>query len=601
MALCFAVFATPSFADDDAPVSRVGKYSSYEQASIDAASRSANAPVDPSPEGKIIERVEIVRLEVFEKRDPLPKFTRPLNVFHATSKRYVVAREILLKVGDRYRAVVADETARNLRGLSQLSLVVVTALRGSSPDKVKLLVITKDVWSLRLNWNLQYGAGGLQSLDIEPSERNLAGTQQTGSVRFSYLPESYLFGAGYRVPRLDGRRLELSADANVILNSHSGAPEGATSAVSVRRPLYSTRTDWGYNVGFSGRSEVLRRYVDAQVSTYDAKATEEKDNIPFVYRAKRFTALAGAVRSFGWANKFDIAFGAEMNLRQYRTDDLSAFNPAAVDEFMRKNIPVSDNRVGPYVELRAYTTNFTRVLDVESLGLQEDFRLGYNGVARVYPVARAFGSSRDLLGTYLGAQYTFALGQGLMRVTGETTNEFTGNGISDGAVSGSVRVVSPRLGIGRVIFDGAVLYRYANYLNRNVQLGGSGRLRGFPTNFFVGNDFVAGNLEYRSRPIDIWSVQFAGAAFWDVGDAFNTWSAFSLKQSLGTGVRILFPQFDRIVFRVDVGFPLAIGGALPAGVSPVAAFVSFGQAFTSDVIGGTAVGVVSPTGGYLGQ
>ncbi len=604
VALCFAAIEGRAFADD-APVSRVGKYSAYEQASIDDASHDARAPVDPYPEGKVIESIETVRLEVVEERDPIPNRTKVirnfLNSLHATSKDYIIKREVLQKVGERYRVVIADETARNLRALSQLSLVVVTALRGSKPDRVRVLVITKDVWSLRLNWNMQAGGGGLQLLEFEPSERNIAGTQQTASVRTSIQPESALLGAGYRVPRLDGRRLELSADANVIMNLRASSPEGGTGAISIRRPLYSTRTQWGYNVGFSGRSEVVRRYVDAHLSTFDAKATEGDDQIPFQYRAERFTAQVGAVRSFGWANKFDIAFGAETNLRKYHADGLGAFNPIAASEFRRKNVPVSDDRVGPYVELRAYTTNYTRVLNLEILSLQEDYRLGFNGSARIYPILRSFGSSRDLFGTYLGAQYTVPLGQGLVRATAETTNEFTDHGVTDGAVSGSLRVASPPLGIGRLVFDGATLYRYANYLNRNVQLGGSGRLRGFPSNFFVGSNFVAANLEFRTRPFDLWSVQVAGVAFWDMGDAFNSWSTLLPKQSLGTGVRVLFPQFDRILFRVDVAFPLPTAGSLPSGVSPAGVFATFGQAFTTDVIGGTAVGVTSPTGGYLGQ
>lgn len=585
------------------PVSKVGKYSAYEQASIEGAARNAGAAVDPNPEGKIVESIETERFEVIEQRDPIriPSLRRLANSLHVTSKDYIIKREVLLKVGEPYRRVIADETARNLRGLNQLSLVVVTALRGSRPDRVRLLIITKDVWSLRLNWNLQLGAGGIQLVEFEPSERNIAGTQQTASVRFSLQPESSLLGAGYRVPRLDGRRLELLADANVILNNRSIAPEGGTGGVSIRRPLYSTRSHWGYNVGFSGRTEVIRRYVDARLSTFDAKATEGDDKIPFQYHAQRFTAQAGAVRSFGWANKFDVAFGAEMNLREYRTDALSRYNPTAVEEFKRKNVPVSDDRVGPYLELRAYTTHFSRVLNLETLSLQEDWRLGYNGVARIYPVLRALGSSRDLFGVYLGAQYTWPLGQGFMRVTGETTNEFTGDGISDGAVSGSVRVASPPIGFGRLIFDATGLYRYANYLNRNVQLGGSGRLRGFPTNFFVGKDLVAANLEFRTRPVDVLSVQIAAAAFWDMGDAFSGWSTFLPKQSVGGGLRFLFPQFDRVVFRGDLGVPLATAGALPAGVSPVSFFVSFGQGFGVDTIGGTAAGATSATGGYLGQ
>ena len=50
-------------------------------------------------------------------------------------------------------------------------------------------------------------------------------------------------------------------------------------------------------------------------------------------------------------------------------------------------------------------------------------------------------------------------------------------------------------------------------------------------------------------------IQLAGAAFLDTGDAFDGFADMKLKQSAGLGLRVLFPQLDRVVMRVDVGFP----------------------------------------------
>jgi len=79
----------------------------------------------------------------------------------------------------------------------------------------------------------------------------------------------------------------------------------------------------------------------------------------------------------------------------------------------------------------------------------------------------------------------------------------------------------------------------------------------------------------RSSSIDILSAQVGAAAFYDVGDANDDVHRFHLKQDTGVGVRILFPEFDRVVFRADWGFPLSPGYAS----FPGAFFVSFGQAF----------------------
>ena len=78
------------------------------------------------------------------------------------------------------------------------------------------------------------------------------------------------------------------------------------------------------------------------------------------------------------------------------------------------------------------------------------------------------------------------------------------------------------------------------------------------------------NTELRSTSLDILSAQVGAAAFYDVGDAKNHIDNLRLKQSVGLGLRVLFPEFDRIVMRADWGFPLSPGySTFPGGFLPV--------------------------------
>src|SRR5262249_40191675 len=153
-------------------------------------------------------------------------------------------------------------------------------------------------------------------------------------------------------------------------------------------------------------------------------------------------------------------------------------------------------RAGPYLQWRNYQNNFLEVLDVETLGLQEDYRLGQDIQVRVYPVPTLLGSSRNFVGAYLGLQYTWALGTGLLRLSAESVTEYQTSassanglrspaGLSDASANGHVRLVSPRLPFGRFVVDAGGLDRYKNYLNRLTYLGGNSRLRGYPSNFYV--------------------------------------------------------------------------------------------------------------------
>ena len=168
-------------------------YSPYEKQTIEESLGKLSLKAEPSPEGKTIERIDIVPLEVIEQRDPLPNW---LNIFHATTRPSVVRREMLLREGDRYNQALIDETIRNLRQLPQLSVVLVVATTGSAPGRIGVVVITKDVWSLRASWDVVVTSGGLEELELHPEERNLLGTHQTVSATFLLQPSAYTLGVG---------------------------------------------------------------------------------------------------------------------------------------------------------------------------------------------------------------------------------------------------------------------------------------------------------------------------------------------------------------------------------------------------------------------
>jgi hypothetical protein len=176
---------------------------------------------------------------------------------------------------------------------------------------------------------------------------------------------------------------------------------------------------------------------------------------------------------------------------------------------------------------------------------------------------------------------TVAVRDGLFRAFVQSAVESDPDRISDAYVAPGAHFVSPTVaGLGRVVFDAEFLYRFRNYLNQQILLGGGDQLRGYPTSVFVGEDFVSANLEFRTRPVEILTCQFALVGFLDSGDAFQGIDSLTPFQSVGVGMRALFPQLDRTVFRVDVGVPFerhidSTGSAIP----PFGFVATFGQAF----------------------
>lgn len=556
-------------------------HSPYEVETIEIVLAQSGGTVEPAPEGKTIESIEVWPLDVLEPRDPLPRWGIDfLNWFHVTSRPFTVRREVLFGVGEPYRHELAAETERNLRSIRQFSLALVVPLRGKSPDTVRVIVITKDIWSLRMNTSFRIAGGELERLLLQPSEENLFGTHHSASGQFILEPDAYSLGGRYSIPRIADSRIEGVASVNVILNRDSGQAEGSFGSLSYGQPLYSKDAEWAWGGVFAWRQEVTRRHIGIQLAAYDAEVTPDVDLIPYVYDSDLVSGSYEVTRSFGRLFKNDVTVGAEAARYVYRAPDLTGFDPAAVAEFQREVVPVSDTRIYPFIRYETYTTRYAQLLDVDTLALQEDYHLGHNFILKLYPVTRALNSTRDFMGVFASASYTVLLGNGLARALVESTTEIEEERLADASVLLGGRVVSPSFVIGRLVVDLQYLDRYRNYLNEQTSLGGDTRLRGYPTESFIGEDYVVGNLEFRSSPLSLWTVQVAGTAFFDAGDAFDGPSDLDTKQSTGIGLRVLFPQLDRTVLRADWGLPLTkvpelgITGPFPGDV-----IVTFRQAF----------------------
>jgi hypothetical protein len=558
------------------PAERAQVFSPYEQQTIAESLAQLKATQDPRPEGKTIERIDVVPLEVFEERDPLPRW---LNIFHATTRRSVVRHEVLLREGDPYNQALVDETIRNLRQLPQLSIVLVVATVGSAPGRVGLVVITKDVWSLRASWNVVYTSGGLEELELHPEERNLFGLHQAASATFLLQPSAYTVGLGYTIPRIADSRIAVVSSADLMVNRASGSPEGSFGSLVAGQPLYSGLTEWAWDASTSWQDIIQRRYVNAQLDTFSDPATQQ--TVPFEWRAREYQTLFELRRSFGWATKHDFTLGVGIDQSVYRTDFPGA-DPRTVADFQR-NVPVSDTRVGPGLQYETYTKRYVRVIDFDTLALQEDYRLGHDIVLGVSPSFHALGSTLNLLSMTAAAQYTFAIRDGFYRLGITTLTEVTSDRVAQAYYEPFMHLVTPTIGpIGRIVVDATLQYRWRNYLNLKEYLGGGDRLRGYPTNFFFDEDFIAYNVEFRSRPVEILSCQLAAVGFFDAGDAFHGWSTLQPFQSVGVGLRALFPQLDRGVFRADLGFPIErpIDSSTGLPIAPLAFLLSFGQALS---------------------
>jgi hypothetical protein len=297
-------------------------------------------------------------------------------------------------------------------------------------------------------------------------------------------------------------------------------------------------------------------------------------------------------RSYGYRYKTNLSFGMEASRVAYAAVSLANVRAGpsevpgeltpeehfrAVRTYLRQ-IPTSDMRLSPFFQLQAFRgTDFHRDINSETLALQEDFdfRLGHIASLRLYPALQALGSTRDLLGIDTSISYATSVHTGYLKLSASHDVQLSRDEQTDASLGFGLRFTSPHLPLGRFVYDARLIDHYRNFRNTNFVLGSTSRLRGYQTNATVGSHYVISNLEFRTRPLQIFSTQLAGVLFHDMGDTADTFGELDLLHAVGGGIRFLAPQLDRDVFRIDIGTPVPFDA--PRGELTIIA--TFGQAF----------------------
>lgn len=559
----------------ETPRALSGSYSPYEEEALLAVERELGRARDEAAEGKVIEAIVIRRLEPIEPRDPVPE---AFNTLHVESRESVLAREVVLVTGGRFSRALCDESARRLRTLPQLSLVLCAPLRGSAPDRVKVLILTKDIWSLFLDPDFDTSGGQLL---LEPKEQNLLGLHHAAFVRYWHDPRSYSLGGDYRIPRLDGRFLSLLADANVFVNRATGELEGSYGALQAQGVPASTRDPWAWFIDIGWRQEHARRYGVEVPRESDDNGPSTMD---FEWHHREAYGVAALTRSWGWRYKTDATLAlSTTRVTDRPLDEQRDWTDTPAKTTREQQMVTSSGRFGPVAELHLYTNDFLRTFEVETLGLQEDFRLGHDLLFDVNPAWRATADAghpladfRAVFGATATLQETVALADGFARVGVQGGADFRPDQTDAAFIKAWLRVVTLRLGFGRLVLDAeATLALDDSQLRASPSYGNANRLRG-SANVTAANAAVV-NFEYRTPALELWTEQLGGVLFFDAARFEQTrGEAIENKSAIGAGLRLVTPILERSGLRFDVAVPLDSRGADFAALMTQ---FTFGQAF----------------------
>lgn len=501
-----------------------------------------------SVEGMIVDSIVIDNREIFDTSDP--EYSAFIfdwaNRLHIVTRQEVIAREVLLEVGQPYRNELARETERNLR--ERLSIYDAWVQPDVKEDSLLIVrVVTVDQWSLTGGLTVSQ-EGQDYKYEIGFDEDNFLGNNQTLSLYYvDPANEDSYFRSKFLDYRFYGRPFLVSAQ-------YSGNDLDNFVGLSMGRPFYELSQSFaltGDIFRFGGRTDV---YDD------DVKISESE------YEGDLFR-LDGAYRWGGYKRKFSILTHYKYRFQQVTenrflgsgSDDSTLAVAGRPEDSVYHEVLIG---VG-YSDLE-----FTVARGIDAFDVTEDITLGYGLQVGIGRATSENGVVNDQLSLQGANGYSF--GNTILLLGGRGKIWFDDIGAIRRTGNLSVRAYSrPSTFVtiaGRA--DHTIDDRRTDA--NPLTLGGETGIRGYNQFYKTGDRRLVVGLESRFMPtVEVLSVLFGGAAFADAGRVWKAAEPYDLSGfygTIGAGLRISFERTSKSqLLRVDVAWSEARGWQLSVG------------------------------------
>lgn len=472
--------------------------------------------------------LRIVRQPIFNTQDAAEN--RPLfrlaNRWHVNTTERTIRTLLLFSDGETVDAGRLAESERLLRAKRFLYDARVIANRVCE-GTVDIVVVTRDVWSLLPTASVTR-TGGENEYDLGMSEHNVFGTGiEIDAELFKTLDRSGA-SAGFTNPNLGNSRVGLGLRVE-------NADDGDGVLAFIGQPFYALDARRAWSVSATA-SESRRRLYDAG---------EEIASFGLDYRR--------AVLSRGWSK--GLVDGSANRLSLGLTFEEWSFQdvPGSVPDLEDREFAypfVSFQRTGDDFST---VRNLNRVQTTEDvfLGRQYDLLLGYSP-RRAHVVYNA--AFRD--GRSIGSEAFDILLYGA-QVSGFWNRD---GGRAENLIAQAWtryrRAQTPRWGL---FIDAEATIAEQLTPDQQILAGGDSGMRGYPNRFQAGSRRFRITAEERYYSgLYLWRVvRVAGAAFVDIGRAWDSAHDNPVLANIGFGLRFESTRTDRSrVYHIDFAFPV---------------------------------------------
>lgn len=569
----------------------IATFSSLEKLSIARALDKLAFQIDPAPWGKTIGYILIYNEDVFAE----PNWLQFFNIFHFTTAESKIRGELTIDEGEVWDEEKIAESARRLKDPLYTGVVAFLPIKSIEAGKVDMLVVTRDIWSLRLNTQYSVQGDALTNFTISLAENNFLGRRKTvalallmdqGAIAFGplFIDKNFLglhLDFRFRIDKLFTRqRLDVvdpftderreTTDPTGLQDEGKIRDEGSQATVALTRTLWSLASEWGGGGSFSYRNAIARSYYGTGLRAVDDPSTPDNEFLPREYRLRTWSARASVLRQWGKVFKHQVEVGHLVTSQKPELLENFPDDPALQMYFEEAVFPRTELVSSPFIEYSIFRADYRTIRNVDTFDLAEDIRVGPNATIGVQQSLKFLGSDYYFTRPSIAAGWTMPFGRdaflrlsagAAIRIQNATCPLDGGIGdrpckTIDNTASMQLRGATPTLAVLRLIGQISTETRWHDTQNTFYSVGSDSGLRGYGIQQFIGDRRFVAQLEARSSPFPIWVLRFGAVLFYEAGGAASSYSTMRVYQDIGVGLRMLIPQTSRDLFRFDFAFPM---------------------------------------------
>jgi len=548
-------------------------YGAVERDALVAALCAGQLQPAYAAEGRPLCAVKTFREDPFVQSEKVPLWP---NRFHATTSEKTLLALARVPSEAAWTDGLRLDLARRMATPTILAVGVAAPVVSSScDDGVDLLLVTRDMWSLRFIARPELDGDRLTRVTLGATENNLAGEHLQLAVVAYKDRDFWELGPVIQKRRIAGTMLAGGLSAAAIFTPALDTGLGYRANAMLGLPVETAADSFGWSLAASAQDRLFAIYDGAEVAQFDNPDTAELEVADAIWRSQSAAAVFSTTfaRGTAWRQLYTPYLSwseASAELASTSDDTLRA-------AFKQQVLPDDERRVGPGLRWTLFEARYRSLQDYRLFGLSEELRDGPTitlDASLSDPLLGATRATQDLSAdlSWNGAP----LGDDLLRLALGGALGF-GDGLENTIGWTELRAVTPPKLAGRLHLRAGWIERGLNRARRYETVGGDQALRGFAPSALRSEGLLRANLEWRSRPLRSFVARVGGVLFVDAATARGDANSDDTLLSAGLGLRSFVPQAASFIWSVDLGFPLLTGGLVAQGEPMV--HVRIDQAF----------------------